>query len=52
MEQVDRFSLEPQEAACSICSVRFSDDNNHYFAVGTAYVLPDEPEPTKVKLKP
>lgn len=48
MEQVDNFQLDTQEAACSMCSVTFADDPTEYFAVGTAYVLPEEPEPTKV----
>ena len=49
MEQVDSFQLDSQEAACSMCTVSFADDPTEYFAVGTAYVLPEEPEPTKVR---
>lgn len=49
MEQVDRFELDPKEAACSTCTVSFADDNTVYFAVGTAFVLQDEPEPSKAR---
>lgn len=48
MEQVDSLQLDSQEAACSICTVTFAEDPNEYFAVGTAFVLPDESEPTRV----
>ena len=50
MEQVDRFELDGLEAVCSLCTVTFTDDATEYFAIGTAYVLPEEPEPTKVWL--
>ena len=51
MEQVDSFRLDSLEAACSMCTVSFADDPTEYFAVGTAYVLPEEPEPTKASHK-
>jgi DNA damage-binding protein 1 len=40
--------LDPYECGCSMISCSFSDDNNFYYCVGTAYVLPEENEPTKV----
>lgn len=50
MEQVDRFELDLTEAVCSMCTVTFAEDPQVYFAVGTAYVLDEEPEPSKVWL--
>ncbi|GAB2249751.1 hypothetical protein Droror1_Dr00013110 [Drosera rotundifolia] len=38
------------ECGCSILSCSFSDDANVYYCVGTAYVLPEENEPTKGRI--
>ena len=40
--------LDQYECGCSMISCSFSDDNNFYYCVGTAYVLPEENEPSKV----
>lgn len=50
-EFISTYPLDTYEYACSILSCSFSDDNNVYYCVGTAYVLPDENEPTKVILR-
>jgi DNA damage-binding protein 1 len=42
------YPLDTYEYGCFIISCSFSDDNNVYYCVGTAYVLPEENEPTKV----
>lgn len=42
------YALDTYEYGCSILSCSFADDNNVYYCVGTAYVLPEENEPTKV----
>jgi len=42
------YPLDTYEYGCFIISCSFSDDNNMYYCVGTAYVLPEENEPTKV----
>lgn len=47
-EAMDRFTLDATEQGCSICTARFADDPTDYVALGTAYVLPEEPEPSKV----
>ena len=46
-ETVDRFQLDPNELACSICSTSFADDPGVYYAVGTALTEPEESEPNK-----
>lgn len=38
----------PNEFAMSLVSCRLSDDPNHYYAVGTAIVNPEESEPKQV----
>ncbi|KAF7029677.1 hypothetical protein CFC21_041363 [Triticum aestivum] len=43
-------SLDAFECGCSIISCSFSDDDNFYYCVGTAYVLPMEDEPTKGRI--
>lgn len=43
------YQLDAFEYGCSILSCSFSDDSNVYYCVGTAYVLPEENEPTKVR---
>ncbi|KAJ6840719.1 DNA damage-binding protein 1a [Iris pallida] len=42
--------LDTYEYGCSILSCSFADDNNVYYCVGTAYVLPEENEPTKGRI--
>ncbi|CAK8578715.1 unnamed protein product [Lathyrus sativus] len=44
------YSLDTYEYGCFIISCSFSDDNNVYYCVGTAYVLPEENEPTKGRI--
>ncbi|ONK57039.1 uncharacterized protein A4U43_C10F15940 [Asparagus officinalis] len=44
------YQLDTYENGCSIISCSFSDDNNVYYCVGTAYVLPEENEPTKGRI--
>lgn len=34
--------------ACSISSLTFANDPTQYYIVGTAFVLPEEMEPSKV----
>ena len=51
-ETMDQFSLDPSEVGCSLCTISFADDQAEYFVVGTAYVLPEEAEPTKARLPP
>ena len=38
------------ENACSIMTCRFADDPTEYFVVGTAYAMPDDPEPVKGRI--
>lgn len=38
----------PSEYAMSLVSCKLGDDPNHYYAVGTAVVNPDEAEPKQV----
>lgn len=38
------------EYATSLVSCKLGNDPNHYFAVGTAYVNPDEAEPKQVNI--
>ncbi|KAK4488128.1 hypothetical protein RD792_003870 [Penstemon davidsonii] len=47
---VSTYPLDQFEAGCSILSCSFSDDSNVYFCVGTAYVMPEENEPTKGRI--
>lgn len=47
-EFMSTYPLDAFEYACSILSCSFTDDKNVYYCVGTAYVLPEENEPTKV----
>lgn len=44
------YQLDTYENGCSIISCSFSDDNSVYYCVGTAYVLPEENEPTKGRI--
>lgn len=45
------YPLDTFEYGCSILSCSFSDDSSVYYCVGTAYVLPEESEPTKASLQ-
>lgn len=47
-ETLDRFGLEANEVCCAIASMSFSDDPSPYYVAGTAIVIAEEPEPTKV----
>lgn len=47
---VSTYSLDTFEYGCSILSCSFSDDSSVYYCVGTAYVLPEECEPTKGRI--
>jgi len=42
--------LNPCENPCSVISCKFSEDENYYFIVGTAYAIPNEAEPNKGRL--
>ncbi|KAI3988674.1 hypothetical protein MKX01_027038 [Papaver californicum] len=44
---ISTYPLDTYEYGCSILSCSFADDTNVYYCVGTAYVLPEETEPTK-----
>ncbi|EYU19140.1 hypothetical protein MIMGU_mgv1a0005922mg, partial [Erythranthe guttata] len=47
---ISTYSLDQFECGCSILSCSFSDDNNVYYCIGTAYVMPEENEPTKGRI--
>lgn len=47
---ISTYALDAYEYGCSILSCSFSDDNNVYYCVGTAYVLPEENEPSKGRI--
>jgi DNA damage-binding protein 1 len=50
-DRLASFALGPCELACSLTSVCFgADDPTHYYALGTAYVKPEEYEPSKGRL--
>ncbi|XP_072969615.1 DNA damage-binding protein 1 [Typha angustifolia] len=49
-EFISTYPLDTYEYGCSIISCSFSDDSNVYYCVGTAYVLPEENEPTKGRI--
>ncbi|KAI4297447.1 hypothetical protein L6164_037338 [Bauhinia variegata] len=49
-EFISTYPLDTFEYGCSVLSCSFSDDNNVYYCVGTAYVLPEENEPTKGRI--
>jgi len=49
-EFISTYPLDTFEYGYSILSYSFSDDCNVYYCVGTAYVLPEENEPTKTKV--
>ncbi|CAN0877348.1 DNA damage-binding protein 1a [Linum grandiflorum] len=49
-EFLSAYQLDPFEYGCSLLSCSFSDDINVYYCVGTAYVLPEENEPTKGRI--
>ncbi|AQK88922.1 DNA damage-binding protein 1a [Zea mays] len=44
------YPLDQYECGCSIISCSFADDSNVYYCVGTAYVIPEENEPTKGRI--
>lgn len=47
-ETLDRHALGPYEMACSVASMSLGDDAAAHYVVGTAYAVPEEPEPSKV----
>ncbi|KAI3824589.1 hypothetical protein L1987_06052 [Smallanthus sonchifolius] len=47
---ISTYALDQFEYGCSILNCSFSDDNNAYYCVGTAYVMPEENEPTKGRI--
>ncbi|MCL7038249.1 hypothetical protein MKW94_006303, partial [Papaver nudicaule] len=47
---ISTYPLDTYEYGCSILSCSFADDNNVYYCVGTAYVIPEESEPTKGRI--
>ncbi|KAL0819945.1 hypothetical protein ABMA28_007945 [Loxostege sticticalis] len=49
-EVLHAHQLMPNEFAMSLVSCRLSDDPNHYYAVGTAIVNPEESEPKQGRL--
>jgi DNA damage-binding protein 1 len=49
-EFLSSYPLDAFECGCSILSCSFTDDKNVYYCVGTAYVLPEENEPTKGRI--
>ncbi|KAF7120412.1 hypothetical protein RHSIM_Rhsim13G0119500 [Rhododendron simsii] len=49
-EFISTYALDQYEYACSILSCSFSDDGNVYYCVGTAYVMPEENEPSKGRI--
>ncbi|KAF5752708.1 hypothetical protein HS088_TW01G00624 [Tripterygium wilfordii] len=49
-EFLSTYGLDTFEYGCSILSCSFSDDTNVYYCVGTAYVLPEENEPSKGRI--
>lgn len=49
-EFISTYPLDQFEYGCSILSCSFSDDSNVYYCVGTAYVMPEENEPTKGRI--
>ncbi|XP_022727310.1 DNA damage-binding protein 1a isoform X2 [Durio zibethinus] len=49
-EFISTYPLDTFECGCSVLSCLFSDDANVYYCVGTAYVLPEENEPSKGRI--
>ncbi|XP_043689453.1 DNA damage-binding protein 1-like [Telopea speciosissima] len=49
-EFISMYALDTYEYGCSILSCSFADDCNVYYCVGTAYVIPDENEPSKGRI--
>jgi len=47
-ETLDVFKLESHETPCSLSTMQFANHTENYYAVGTAFVLPEESEPRKV----
>lgn len=47
---ISTYALDMFEYGCSLLSCSFSDDSNVYYCVGTAYVIPEENEPTKGRI--
>lgn len=45
------FELDPKELGTSLASGKIEGDPTEYYAVGTAYVIPEEADPTKVSFQ-
>ena len=49
-DTLSAYSLDAFESVCSVISASFADDETAYYVVGTAFALPDEPEPTRGRI--
>lgn len=49
-EVLHSFPLEAFECPCSIRSLQMGEDPRHYYALGTAFHIPDEQEPTRGRI--
>ena len=49
-DTVSAYSLDTYESVCSVASVSFGDDEKPFYVVGTAFAMPDEPEPTRGRI--
>lgn len=49
-EFISTYPFDAFEHGCSVISCSFADDSNAYYCVGTAYVLPEESEPSKGRI--
>lgn len=49
-ETIHRHELDTDERGTALASMSFGDDPAVYYVLGTAYELPSEPEPTRVRL--
>ena len=49
-DTLSAYSLDSNETVGSVLSASFADDDKSYYVVGTAFALPDEPEPTRGRI--
>ena len=49
-DTLSAYSLDANETVGSVVSASFADDDKAYYVVGTAFALPDEPEPTRGRI--
>ncbi|KAJ1703919.1 hypothetical protein LUZ63_003698 [Rhynchospora breviuscula] len=47
---ISTYALDAYEYGCCVLSCSFAEDSNAYYCVGTAYVLPEENEPSKGRI--